>query len=168
MIDGAQKDKQSMTPDWEPVRELIDGVRIKEVKNILTNNGVTTEVFREDWNATGKEVKHIIHVSFHPRAVSAWHRHEFQTDAILVTRGFIKMVLYDDRETSPTRGLVNVLNLGASRPGLVVVPPYVWHGLQNMSDEISSFINFFDRQYRYDDPDEWRLPADTPEIPYTF
>ncbi len=73
MIESAQKDKQSMTPDWEPVRELIDGVRIKEVKNILTKNGVTTEVFREDWNAKGKDVKHIIHVSFQHRAISAWH-----------------------------------------------------------------------------------------------
>ncbi len=78
------------------------------------------------------------------------------------------MVLYDDRETSPTRGLVNVFNLGASRPSLLLIPPNVWHGVQNMSNEVSSIINFFDRQFCYEDPDDWRLPVDTPEIPYTF
>ncbi len=168
MIKGAEKAKQSVTPEWEPVGELIDGVRTREVKNVLSNNAVTTEVFREDWNATGKEVKHIIHVSFQPRAVSAWHCHENQTDAVFVTRGFIKMVLYDDREKSPTRGLVNVFNLGASRPRLLLIPPNVWHGVQNMSNEISSIIDFFDRQFCYEDPDDWLLPVDTPEIPYTF
>jgi dTDP-4-dehydrorhamnose 3,5-epimerase len=29
-------------------------------------------------------------------------------------------------------------------------------------------LNLVDRPYRYEDPDRWRLPPDTPEIPYRF
>lgn len=29
-------------------------------------------------------------------------------------------------------------------------------------------VNDIDRAYRYEDPDHWRLPADTGEIPYRF
>jgi hypothetical protein len=29
-------------------------------------------------------------------------------------------------------------------------------------------VNYFDLQYDYTDPDDWRLPPDTDEIPYRF
>jgi dTDP-4-dehydrorhamnose 3,5-epimerase len=54
------------------------------------------------------------------------------------------------------------------RPTLVVIPPGVWHGLQVLSAEAATFVNFFDRAYDYSDPDDWRLPLDSPEIPYAF
>jgi dTDP-4-dehydrorhamnose 3,5-epimerase len=54
------------------------------------------------------------------------------------------------------------------RPQLLVVPPSVWHGVQNLSTDVSAFVNFFDREYDYEDPDDWRLPPDTAEIPYRF
>jgi dTDP-4-dehydrorhamnose 3,5-epimerase len=168
MIEGAVKDKQSITPDWTPIRDMIEGVGFREVKNVLTRNGVTTEVFREEWNAGPREIKHIIHVTIQPGAISAWHCHEIQTDRIFVVHGQMKAALYDGREGSATHGRVNVFSLGLLRPGLLVVPPGVWHGLQNASSEPVGFINFFDRAYVYEDPDEWRLPADTPKIPYKF
>jgi dTDP-4-dehydrorhamnose 3,5-epimerase len=51
---------------------------------------------------------------------------------------------------------------------LVAVPPCVWHGVQNLSREVSCFVNMFDRPYDYSNPDEWRLPADSPDVPYRF
>jgi hypothetical protein len=29
-------------------------------------------------------------------------------------------------------------------------------------------VNYFDHQYQYDNPDEYRLPPDAAEIPYRF
>jgi len=158
-----------MTPDWTPLRETIEGVHFREVKNILTRTGgVTTEVYREDWGLEPAEVKHIIHVILPPQAVSAWHCHRVQTDRIFVVLGRVKIALFDDRDSSPTRGVVSAFHLGLLRPGLLVIPPGVWHGLKNDASEPAGFINFFDHAYRYEDPDEWRLPADTPKIPFKF
>jgi dTDP-4-dehydrorhamnose 3,5-epimerase len=64
--------------------------------------------------------------------------------------------------------MVNVLQLSRARPTLVIVPPGIWHGLQAVGAEPGQFVNFFDHQYDYADPDDWRLPADTNEIPYGF
>jgi dTDP-4-dehydrorhamnose 3,5-epimerase len=167
-IRSALKDEPHVTPDWDVAMDLIDGVRTREVRNMVTSNGITTEVFRKDWQIAGAEVEQVIHVSLRAGAISAWHMHARKTDHLMVTGGHIRAVLYDDRADSPTNGRLNVLHLSIARPTLVVVPPGVWHGLQNLADHPSTFVNFFDLQYDYADPDDWRLPADTDEIPYRF
>lgn len=168
MLPGAEKDPPRITPDWELRHGLIAGVRVKEVRNVVARNGVTTEIYRTDWGVGQGAVDQIIQVSLRGGALSAWHCHRQQTDHIFVTRGAIKLVLFDDRDGSPTRGKVDEFHLDLARPMLVVIPPGIWHGLQNLAAETGTFVNIFDRAYRYDDPDEWRLPPDSPAIPYRF
>lgn len=168
MLPDAQKDQCHITPEWELRRDLIADVRVKEVRNLVTRSGVTTEIYRTDWGVGRGAIEQAIHVSLRGRAVSAWHCHRIQTDHIFVTHGAIKLVLFDDRESSPTRGKLNEFHLSLVRPTLVVIPPGVWHGIQNLMPDTSVFVNFFDHAYRYDDPDEWRLPLDTAAIPYRF
>jgi dTDP-4-dehydrorhamnose 3,5-epimerase len=166
---SAVKDPPHVTPSFEVKRDdLLDGVRTFEVKNIVTGNGFTTEVFRPDWGVASLPIQHVIHVSLHPGVISAWHQHRIQTDHIFVVSGTLRVVLYDGRDESPTNGGLNVLNVSNVRPTLLVVPPGVWHGVKNIGAGMTSFVNYFDRPYNYEDPDEWRLPRDTPEIPYSF
>lgn len=167
-ITGATKDQQTATAAGAMMREFLQGVQFKEMPNIITRSGLTTEVFRRDWALDDGKIEQIIHVTLRARSVSAWHCHEKQTDRIFVTGGTINLVLYDARDNSPTRGRLNAFRLSRYRPALVVIPPGIWHGLQNIEDDTSSFINFFDRAYCYEDPDEWRLPPDTDQIPYRF
>jgi dTDP-4-dehydrorhamnose 3,5-epimerase len=143
-------------------------VQIKATNNIITRNSVTTEVFRKEWGTGPTQIEHMIHVCLRPGAISAWHCHTLQTDHLFVTDGSIRLVLYDDREQSPSYRKLNLLLLSRLDPRLVVIPPGIWHGLQNLELVASSFINFFDREYCYEDPDEWRLPWDSDEIPYRF
>jgi dTDP-4-dehydrorhamnose 3,5-epimerase len=75
-------------------------------------------------------------------------------------------VLYDARSDSPSHGRVNELRLGALRPGLVSIPPKVWHGVENLSNGSAVLLNLVDRAYRYERPDHFRLPADSDQIPY--
>jgi dTDP-4-dehydrorhamnose 3,5-epimerase len=164
---SAQKDAHHITPEWELLGEHMDGVHVREVKHIVTRNGLSTEIFRKDWGIT-PEVLHAIHVMLRPGTISAWHRHAQKTDHLFLVGGMLRIVLYDDRDGSPTRGKLEVLNLSDARPSLVVIPPLVWHGIHNVWHEPSCFVNYFDREYDYEDPDEWRLPADTDEIPYRF
>lgn len=168
MLKGAVKDKQTVQPDGRIIRDLIDGVQVKDLRNIVTRNGLTTEVYRDEWSLWDGNPRHIIHVTFRAHAISAWHCHERQTDNIFVTDGTLRLALYDDRPESPTRGKLNVIHLSRAAPMLVVVPPMIWHGMKNLEAGVSSMINFFDRPYVYEDPDEWRLPEDTDQIPYRF
>ena len=165
----AVKDLAHVTPTFDVQRDdLLEGVKTFEVKNIVTGNGFTTEIFRPDWGVATLPIQHVIHVSLHAGVISAWHQHRIQTDHVFVVSGTLRVVLYDDREGSSTRGGVNVFNVSSVRPTLLVVPPGVWHGVKNLSSGMTNFVNYFDRPYNYEDPDEWRLPRDTPEIPYSF
>ena len=40
----------------------------------------------------------------------------------------MKVVLYDDREGSPTHGTVQEVFLGPDEHSLVVIPPEIWTG----------------------------------------
>lgn len=168
MIKDAEKDRQTVAEDGRLTRKLLQGVLYKEVSNIITRNGVTTELYRPEWDVGPDQIRHIIHVILRADALSAWHMHEHQSDTFFVTDGCIKLILFDDRPGSPTRGEGNLFHLSRMRPTLITVPPGIWHGLKNLEGSESSFINYFDRPYNYTDPDEWRLPPDTDKIPFRF
>jgi dTDP-4-dehydrorhamnose 3,5-epimerase len=168
LIDGATQDRQSITSEWAPLVKLIEGVRIREVKNVPKSNGVLTEIYRTDWAVDEGIVQQVFQATIEPGGLSAWHAHQYATDRLFVSVGILKIVLYDGRENSPSHGCVNELRFGVQRPALVVVPPGIWHGVQNTGDTPSLLLNLVDRAYQYENPDHWRLPPDTPKIPYSF
>ncbi len=163
-----RKDPAHIDRDWVVDRRWIDGVRIKDVRNVVTGNGITTELYRPDWGVVEGTVQQVIHVALRGHAISAWHQHRHRWDFLFTVSGHLRVVLFDPREDSPTHGQVDTLHLSVARPMLVAVPPWIWHGVQNLSGDVSCFVNMFDRPYDYADPDEWRLPQDSSEIPYTF
>lgn len=168
-IEGAVKDQQTITARWTPSSlRLIDGVTIHEVLNVPKSNGYLTEIFRREWAGPNDTIDQVFQVVLDPGAVSAWHAHATTTDRLFVAYGRVRIVLYDPREDSPTRGGINELRFGTIRPALVQVPARVWHGVQNVSEGPSIVLNLVDRAYDYDDPDHWRVPADSPAIPFRF
>lgn len=166
---GAVRDGQSVTPEWTPVAgPRIAGVRLHEVRPVIRENGTLVEVYRADWHLDALGVAQVFLRTLEPGAVSAWHAHEHTTDRLFVTRGRMRIVLFDPREGSPTRGALDVILSGEERPQLLVIPPQVWHGVQNLAHVPSTLLNAVDVPYTYAAPDHWRLPPDTPEIPYRF
>jgi dTDP-4-dehydrorhamnose 3,5-epimerase len=165
----AQKDSQSITAEWIPINsDFIEGVQVREVKNVLKNNGLLTEIYRDDWEIDNHKVGQVFQVLLYPGGLSAWHAHQHTTDRLFVSHGVIKIVLYDGREDSPTYGHINEFRAGSLRPLLITVPPKVWHGVYNYGNVEASLLNIVDEPYKYSDPDHWRIPSDSPEIPYRF
>lgn len=167
-IPGARKDDQTIRPDWLPAQDTIDGVQVTEVRNVNKGRGVLTEIFRSEWRLDDGVIDQIFEVALGPREISAWHAHSRTRDRLFVSRGAVRIVLYDARTGSPTYGKVNEFRFGEHRPALVGVPPGVWHGVENLRDHVSGILNLVDRAYSYGDPDHWRLPADSPRIPFSF
>lgn len=168
VLEGAEKDAQSVTADWTVLRDPIDGVLLREVRPVIKDSGWVTELYRRDWGLDTGGVDQAFQVTLHAGGLSAWHCHRNTTDRLTVNRGTVKIALYDDREGSPTRGRVNEFRLGERRPGLLVIPPEVWHGIRNIGPETASVVNLVDFAYAYEDPDHWRVPADHPGIPYRW
>lgn len=168
MLDGAKKDDKLITDRWQIIQEPIDGVIVVEVLHVPRDHGVITEMYRAEWDPTGLPVLQAYQSRLYPDAIGAWSCHEKSIDRLFVNNGHLKVVLYDGREESPTRGRINEFHVGDARPSLLIVPAGVWHGLQNLGPDDSLVINFPTVAYNYDDPDHYRLPYNSSKIPYQW
>ena len=145
----------------------IHGVQTKPLKVIPDERGRLMEIFRCD-DPLFRKFGQVYMTSVYPGVVKAWHFHKVQWDQLAVVRGMLKLVLYDAREDSPTRGEVQELFLGDWNPLLVQIPPGVHHGFKGISTEETIVINCPTEPYNVSQPDEHRLDAHTKEIPYDW
>ena len=162
-----EKDPQLVRSDWTEVGDGgIEGVVAFQMANVLTDNGYLTEIWRPDWVLDGQPVGQVFQRVLQPGAASGWHVHATTLDRLFCSVGRLRVALFDGRLDSPTHGLVADYRLGRERPATIVIPPGVWHGVRNIGTEPASLLNVVDVAYDYDDPDHYRLPLDTPSIPY--
>jgi dTDP-4-dehydrorhamnose 3,5-epimerase len=168
MIPGATKDGAQVTSEWQKLQQSIDGVSIHEVLHVPRDHGVITEMYRPEWDPSGLPVVHIYQSRLFPAAIGAWSCHAKTIDRLFVSQGHLKIVLYDGREESRTHGRVMELHVGDARPAFLTLPIGIWHGVQNLGATDALLLNFPSRAYDYADPDHYRLPYDSPEIPYTW
>jgi dTDP-4-dehydrorhamnose 3,5-epimerase len=102
-----------------------------------------------------------------PGAVKAWKRHRRQTQHLAVPIGRVRLVVYDDRTDSPTRGRVESAELG--RPDAYVrvqLPPGLWYGFGCIGDTPALVANCPDQPH---DPSESeQMAVGQPTIPYDW
>jgi dTDP-4-dehydrorhamnose 3,5-epimerase len=164
---GGVRDGVSITADWQLVDgATIAGVAIREVRNVPTGYGHLTELYRQDWGLGIEGVGQVFMSNLAPGRLSAWHAHEITTDRLFVTSGAMLIVLFDGRPDSLTLGTTLAIRSSHLRPQLVTVPPKVWHGIKNVGDVTAAMVNIVDHAYDYEGPDHFRLPPDSPLIPF--
>ena len=168
MFESASKDRQLVTSKWERLVKDIDGVCVREILHVPRDHGVITEIYRPDWDPTGKPVVQVYQSRLFPGAIGAWSCHKIATDRLFVSQGHLKIVLFDGREDSPSAGVLQEYHAGDYRPAFIVVPPGVWHGVQNLGTNDVLLLNLPTRSYVYEDPDHYLLPYNTSEIPYNW
>ncbi len=146
---------------------MIDGVTVRKLRVIPDERGYLMEMLRRDWPEFGKFGQVYI-TAVYPGVVKGWHYHKIQTDHFICVAGMAKVVLYDGREGSPTQGEVNEFFMGHLNPILLKIPPGVMHGFKGISQEMALIVNVPTELYNYDNPDEYRVPPRTDEIPYDW
>ncbi len=144
----------------------IDGVLVTALRQIVDERGAVLHHMRRDapeFTIFGE----CYFSEMLPGAVKAWKRHRSQTQNLAVPIGRVRFVLYDDREPSPTRGEIQVVELG--RPddyNRLCIPRGLWYGFTCLSDRRALIANCADRPH---DPDDAELrPEDDPGIPYRW
>ena len=146
---------------------MIDGVRIKKLRVLCDERGRLMEMLRND-DELFKGFGQTYMTTAYPGVVKAWHYHRKQWDHFVVVAGMMKVVLYDPREESPTRGEVNEFFMGVHNPILLQIPPMVYHGFKCISDREAVVINCPTEVYCYGDPDEHRVDPHDNDIPYEW
>jgi dTDP-4-dehydrorhamnose 3,5-epimerase len=147
--------------------KLIDGVVVKNLKVIPDERGWLMEIVRNDDPFFRKFGQVYLTVAY-PGVVKGWHYHKVQTDHFCCVKGMLKVVLFDDRPDSPTKGEVNEFFLGEKNPQLVRIPAGVLHGMKGIGVEPALLINVPDEVYRHDQPDEYRTHPHDNDIPYDW
>lgn len=144
---------------------MIEGVKITPLKQILDERGKIMHMLRADalhFIQFGE-----IYFSFiHPGVIKGWHIHKRMTLNYAVPIGKIKLVLYDDREGSPTKGELMEIFTGPEDYKLITIPPLIWNGTKCVSETSAIIANCATLSH---DPEEIeRLNPFDKKIPYDW
>jgi len=146
---------------------MINGVKVKKLNPISDERGRVMEILRCD-DEVFRKFGQVYVTTAYPGVVKAWHYHKKQTDSFTVLHGMVKMVLYDARKGSPSKGKVNEFFIGVHNPILLQIPPEVYHGFKCVSEYEAIMLNCPSEPYNRREPDEYRIPAHTKKIPYNW
>jgi dTDP-4-dehydrorhamnose 3,5-epimerase len=145
----------------------IEGVRVVEIKNFVTEDGYFTELSRPEngilpeFKSEEFEIKQINYAKSAPDSIKGWHLHEHQEDVWFITPDSKFLVgLFDARDGSATKGTAMRLVLGDGKAHLLYIPRGVAHGYRNLSDKHGYIIYFVNNTFKIQDPDEKRLDWD--------
>ena len=146
---------------------MICGVMTKKLKLIPDERGRLMEILRHDEEIFSK-FGQVYLTTTYPGVVKAWHYHKKQDDFITCVKGMLKLVLYDGREGSETKGEINEFFIGDFNPALVRVPHMIYHGWKCISQEEALVINTPTEAYNPKEPDEYRIDPHQNDIPYRW
>ena len=142
----------------------IDGVTVVPLRRIPDERGTIFHMLRRD-DPHFIEFGEIYFTSIYRDVIKGWHRHREMTLNYACIQGRIKLVLYDDRVGSATRGVVQERFLGPDDYSLVVIPPGVWTGMKGMT-EVALVANC--ATHPHDPGRTERLDPEDPSIPYDW
>jgi dTDP-4-dehydrorhamnose 3,5-epimerase len=146
---------------------MIEGVAVKPLRVVPDERGRLMEILRAD-DELFQRFGQVYVTTTYPGVVKAWHMHKLQTDHMAAVLGMFKLALFDARPGSPTEGTLQEVYMGVHRPVIVRIPPGIYHGWLCVSENEGMVVNIPDLPYAHEQPDEFRLPADTPDIPYDW
>jgi dTDP-4-dehydrorhamnose 3,5-epimerase len=145
----------------------IDGVAAIPLRKVVNERGHLMEVQRaDDTHFLGFGQAYV--TATRAGVIKAWYRHHVQTDQIALIKGALLLVLYDAREESPTRGLIQEIRISDDNPLLVQIPVGIWHGFRATGTGDAYLLHLNTHAFRFADTDEDRLPPDDPGIPYRW
>ncbi len=146
---------------------MINGVIVKKLFWRPDERGRLMEILRND-DEIFQDFGQVYLTTAYPGVVKAWHFHKEQDDLMAVIKGMMKIVLHDVRPNSPTLGETQVFYSGEHDPQVVRIPKGVYHGFMCVSEIEAFVINTVSKPYNAANPDEFRLPFDSNEIPYDW
>jgi dTDP-4-dehydrorhamnose 3,5-epimerase len=119
---------------------MIQGVQVIPLKRIPDERGTVMHMLR----ATDEHFQQFGEIYFstvYKGVVKGWHMHREMTLNYACIFGRVKLVVYDERPNSPTRGELMEIFLGPDNYSLAVIPPDLWNGFKGMSDPLAIVAN---------------------------
>jgi dTDP-4-dehydrorhamnose 3,5-epimerase len=144
---------------------MIKDLQIIPLKRIPDERGTIMHMLRAT-DAYFSQFGEIYFSSIYNGVIKGWHRHREMTLNYACVFGRIKLVVYDAREGSETKGQLQEIFLGPDNYSLVIIPPGLWNGFKGMSDPCAIVANCC--THVHDPSRSERLDPFQNDIPYNW
>jgi dTDP-4-dehydrorhamnose 3,5-epimerase len=143
----------------------IADVLIAPLRRIPDERGMIMHMMRADAPHFEK-FGEIYFATAYPGVIKAWHLHKSQTQNYVCIQGMIKLVLFDDREGSRTRGVIQEIFMGEDNYVLVRIPYGIINGWKCIGTKTALLANCATEVH---DPREMtRIDPFSKKIPYQW
>lgn len=147
------------------LNKAIDGVIVRPLKKFADSRGTIMHGVRKDniLNEFGEVYFKKLYVNI----INGWHVHEKLILNYICILGMIKLVLYDMRDNSSTKGVFQEICHGDDNYCLIHIPPGVANASQGIGDPFSIMVNVASEPH---DPSlkYRRINPQSDEIPYNW
>ena len=144
---------------------MIEGVQVIALKRIPDERGTIFHMMKST-DPYFQQFGEIYFSTVYRGVVKGWHKHREMTLNYACIFGRVKLVLYDERDGSTTKGELMEVFLGPDNYSLVVIPPEVWNGLKGMSNPYAIVANCC--THPHDPSRSTRLDPFDNHIPYAW
>lgn len=149
----------------EDIKCEIDGVVVRPLRRIPDERGTIMHGVRSDniLNNFGE----VYFKKLYAGVINGWHVHQTLILNYICIYGMIKLVLYDMRNNSPTKGKLQEIFFGEDNYCLIHIPPGIANGSKSIWSPYSIMVNIASEPHnpnvRYQ-----RIDPHSMEIPYNW
>jgi dTDP-4-dehydrorhamnose 3,5-epimerase len=159
------RDTQTVDASGQRLDRLPEGTVLRPLVTHTDERGTVLELFDPRWGVSPDALVFAYTFTIRPGAAKGWGVHLEHEDRYAFVSGELEIVLYDGREESPTHGLESRLFLSEVHRSLLIIPRGVWHAERNVGAVDVRVVNFPTIPYDHTNPDKYRLPLDTDDLP---
>ena len=144
----------------------INGIIFSKLNQISDERGSVLHMLRND-SPEFEKFGECYFSEIFPKKIKAWKRHTLQTQNLAVPIGLIKIVFFDSRENSITKGILEEHVIG--RPEnyyRLKIPPGIWYGFTCLSKQMALIVNCANLPHHPGESEV--LEINDKSIPYTW
>jgi dTDP-4-dehydrorhamnose 3,5-epimerase len=159
------RDVETVSSAGERIEPLPAGMVVRDLVTHLDERGSVCELYDLRWAVNPDPVVFSYLFTIRPGAAKGWGIHHEHEDRYAFLSGELELAFFDAREDSATARQESRLVLSAHARKLLVIPRGVWHAERNIGQVDVQVVNFPTIPYDHVNPDKYRLPLDTDELP---
>lgn len=144
---------------------MIDGVIKTPLRQFHDDRGKVMHMLKSS-DANFKSFGEVYFSWIYPNVVKAWHKHKVMEMNYTVPVGCIKVVLFDDRQHSPTYGQIDEYFMNSEDYYLLTIPAGVWYGFRSVNSQSAMIVNC--STIPHDSNEIERINYDDPMIAYDW
>ena len=119
---------------------MIHDVKITPLKIIADDRGKVMHMLRSD-DKIFQKFGEIYFSTIYKNKIKAWHLHKESTLNYVCVKGIVKLVLFDDRSESKSKGEIQEITMSKDNYSLVTIPKNIWNGFKGIGEDESIVAN---------------------------